>query len=91
MSTTVRVNAEIKKEVTPILDSLGISLSEAINMFLYQVRNQRTIPFELKPLNYELLSTNDLLEVLPKYKADIEESFEEMKRGEICDASEVDW
>ena len=36
--STVRINDEIKKEVTPILDSLGISLSEAINMLLHQIK-----------------------------------------------------
>ena len=33
---TVRINDNIKKEVTPILDDLGLSLSEAINIFLHQ-------------------------------------------------------
>ena len=46
--STVRVNDEIKKEVTPILDDLGISLSEAINMFLHQVKLNNGIPFNLK-------------------------------------------
>ena len=32
--STVRINDEIKKEVTPILDDLGLSLSEAINIYL---------------------------------------------------------
>ena len=46
--STVRINEKIKKEVTPILDDLGISLSEAINMFLHQVKLNNGIPFELK-------------------------------------------
>ena len=46
--STVRINEKIKKEVTPILSDLGISLSEAINMFLHQVKINRGIPFELK-------------------------------------------
>ena len=46
--STVRINEEIKKEVTPILDDLGISLSEAINMFLHQIKLNNGIPFELK-------------------------------------------
>ena len=48
MSTTVRINEKIKEEVTPILSELGISLSEAINMFLHQVKINNGIPFELK-------------------------------------------
>ncbi len=46
--STVRVNDKIKEEVTPILSDLGISLSEAINMFLHQVKLNNGIPFELK-------------------------------------------
>ena len=46
--STVRVNDNIKKEVVPILDDLGISLSEAINMFLHQVKLNNGIPFKLK-------------------------------------------
>ena len=46
--STVRINEKIKKEVTPILSDLGISLSEAINMFLHQVKINKGIPFELK-------------------------------------------
>lgn len=46
--STVRINDKIKEEVTPILSDLGISLSEAINMFLHQVKLNNGIPFELK-------------------------------------------
>lgn len=45
---TVRINEKIKNEITPILSDLGISLSEAINMFLHQVKLNNGIPFELK-------------------------------------------
>ncbi len=46
--STVRINDDIKKEVTPILNDLGISLSEAINIFLHQIKLNNGIPFELK-------------------------------------------
>lgn len=46
--STVRINDNIKKEVTPILDDLGLSLSEAINIFLHQVKLNNGIPFSLK-------------------------------------------
>lgn len=46
--STVRVNDEIKKEVTPILNDLGLSLSEAINIYLHQIKLNNGIPFELK-------------------------------------------
>ena len=46
--STVRINEKIKQEIIPILDDLGISLSEAINMFLHQIKLNNGIPFELK-------------------------------------------
>ena len=46
--STVRINDDIKKEVTPILKDLGLSLSEAINIFLHQIKLNNGIPFELK-------------------------------------------
>lgn len=46
--STVRINDEIKKEVTPILDDLGLSLSEAINIYLHQIKLNNGIPFTLK-------------------------------------------
>ena len=46
--STVRINEKIKQEITPILDDLGISLSEAINMFLHQIKLNNGIPFDLK-------------------------------------------
>ena len=45
---TVRINDNIKKEVTPILDDLGLSLSEAINIFLHQIKLNDGLPFTLK-------------------------------------------
>ncbi|MCL2188920.1 MAG: type II toxin-antitoxin system RelB/DinJ family antitoxin [Defluviitaleaceae bacterium] len=47
MTTTVRVNNEIKEQVMPIFNTLGISLSDAINMFLHQVKIYNGIPFDL--------------------------------------------
>lgn len=45
--STVRINDDIKKEVTPILNDLGLSLSEAINIFLHQIKLNNGIPFSV--------------------------------------------
>ena len=52
--STVRINDKIRNEVTPILSELGISLSEAINIFLHQVKINNGIPFEIKRYPVEL-------------------------------------
>ena len=46
--STVRVNDDIKKEIMPILNALGMSLSEAINMFLCQIKLNNGLPFEVR-------------------------------------------
>ena len=45
---TFRVNPEIKQEATQIFESMGITLADAINLFLHQVVREGGIPFELK-------------------------------------------
>ena len=46
--STVRINEQIKEDITPILNDLGLSLSEAINMFLHQIKINNGLPFEVK-------------------------------------------
>ncbi len=49
--STVRINDDIKKEVVPILNELGLSLGEAVNLFLHQIKLNDGIPFNLKRRN----------------------------------------
>jgi DNA-damage-inducible protein J len=52
MARTAMVNArteqELKKEVEDILQSLGISTTEAINIFFRQVKLRRGLPFPVE-------------------------------------------
>lgn len=43
-----RVDPETKEQAEAILDRLGISMSNAIGMFLKQIVIQKGIPFEMK-------------------------------------------
>jgi DNA-damage-inducible protein J len=52
-----RVEDNLKKDVENILLSLGISPSEAINIFYSQIRLTRGIPFEIKIPNEATLKT----------------------------------
>ena len=45
---TFRLNPEIKQEATELYESLGITLSDAINLFLYQSIREGGLPFEVK-------------------------------------------
>jgi DNA-damage-inducible protein J len=59
MARTAMINArteqELKKEVEVILKSLGMSTTEAINIFFRQVKLRRGLPFPVEIPNEETL------------------------------------
>ena len=54
---TARVEPELKANAEKILKRLGISTTEAISLFLSQIRLQRGLPFEVKMPNKTTLET----------------------------------
>ena len=48
MTTTIRIDDDLKKECDLIFEDLGLNMSTAITVFLKQVVKSRGIPFELK-------------------------------------------
>ena len=48
-SMYVRIDPAIKEEVEKVYYRYGISLSEAINIFIYQSINIGGLPFDLRP------------------------------------------
>jgi len=46
----MRIDPQIKADVEAIYSQYGISLTEAINIFLHQSRNVGGLPFELHPI-----------------------------------------
>ena len=42
-----RMNSEAKKKVEEICSKMGLTMTEAINVFLSKVRMERRIPFEI--------------------------------------------
>ena len=48
MTTTIRIDDDLKKECDLIFEDLGLNMSAAMTMFLKQVVKMRGIPFELK-------------------------------------------
>ena len=47
-TVNVRVDSDVKEQAGAILASLGMSLSDAFNLMLHQVRIVRGLPFEVK-------------------------------------------
>lgn len=57
-----RIEPEVKEEAEQILQTLGISVSSAINMYYKQIILQRGIPFEVKIPKAEPLDMSSLSE-----------------------------
>jgi len=51
-----RVEPELKEEVIDILQTLGLSLTEAITLFFKMIKLNRGLPFEVKIPNEETLA-----------------------------------
>lgn len=83
-----RVEPEIKEQAEKVLDQLGISMSNAVGMFLRQVVLQRGIPFEMKlpqnvPLAYGSLTKE-------QFDAEIQKGMEDIRAGRMYSAEEVE-
>ena len=81
----VRVNEDVKNNAEETLSMLGMTLSEAINMFLCQVSLTGGLPFDVRlPMPKEVIvrSRSDLTQKLEAAEADIQ-------NGHVSDAAEV--
>lgn len=47
----VRIDDEIKAQASETLEAMGLSVSEAIRLFLHRVVSEQALPFELKVPN----------------------------------------
>lgn len=70
-SINMRIDPEFKKKVEKLFSELGLSTTEAINIFLHQSVLQGGIPFEVK--NYKKIN----------YFADLYQSIEQLEQGKI--------
>lgn len=82
-----RVEPEIKQQAESILEQLGISMSNAIGIFLRQVAMQKGIPFEIKlpqhvPVSYGALNEDE-------FNAEIEKGLSDMASGRVISAQNV--
>ena len=46
----VRINEQLKKDATLVLDSIGLTMSDAIRIFLMRLVDEKALPFELKKI-----------------------------------------
>lgn len=56
-STTfqMRINPEVKKQVEAVFSTYGLTLTDAVNIFIQQSLNEQGLPFLLSPENAEFM------------------------------------
>ncbi len=82
-----RIEPDVKEQAEMILSTLGIPVSNAINMFYKQIILQRGIPFEVKlpsakPVDMSTLSETGM-------NAELEKGYADMKAGKTRPANTV--
>lgn len=83
----VRIEPDVKEQAESILSALGISASNAINMFYKQIILHRGIPFEVtlpsaRPLDLSEMNNAEL-------SAELEKGCADMKAGKVKPAKTV--
>ena len=83
-----RIDTKLKENAEDILAQLGISPSSAIQMFYSKIVLTRGMPFELrlpypKPMAIGGMTREEL-------DAELEKGLEDIRRGEVYSAEEVD-
>lgn len=75
---SIRIEPSLKNEAEEVLSNLGLSLSGAVNLFFKQIILNNGLPFEVKmstkkPMEYELLTDEELEETLDTAIKEVEE------------------
>ena len=81
----IRVNEQVKANAEETLDMLGISISEAVNMFLCQVNLTGGLPFAVKlpaPERIIVRSKSDL-------ESKLDEAEDNLRAGRVSSAEDV--
>lgn len=52
VSTSIKIDPELKRDAQELFDNLGLSLSAAVNMFLRQAVREQAIPFRVRIPTY---------------------------------------
>lgn len=82
-----RVEPKVKQEAEAILSRLGISMSNAIDMFLRQVIIQKGIPFEIRLPDEKPLALGSLTK--EQFDAEMEKAIKDLEEGKVYSDSEV--
>lgn len=83
----IRVEPQVKENAEAIFEELGISMSNAVGIFLHQVILNHGFPFELKipyekPIAFDSLSDQEVEQLF-------EEAMQEYKEGKVLSEKNV--
>lgn len=82
-----RIEPDVKDQAESILSTLGIPVSNAINMFYKQIILQRGLPFDVKLPQPKMV---DMSQLTPQeLDAELEEGYQDVLAGRTRPASEV--
>lgn len=79
-SFQMRINPEVKSQVESIFATYGLSLTDAVNIFIQQSLNAKGLPFLLSPENAEYMKAKSVQRLM----AEIQSGWDSVK-------SESDW
>ena len=87
-SVFIRLEPDTKEQAEMILDQLGISMSNAVSMFIKQIVLQKGIPFEMKlperrPLELGSMSAE-------QFNMELRKGFEDIEKGNVLSADDVE-
>lgn len=76
----MRINPEIRQQIEAVYAQYGLSLTDAINIFLQQSLNESGLPFLLSPDNAEYMKTK----AVSRLMAELQKGLDSVK-------TEADW
>ncbi|MCL2019428.1 MAG: type II toxin-antitoxin system RelB/DinJ family antitoxin [Oscillospiraceae bacterium] len=82
----IRVNGTVKANAEATLGELGVSLSEAVNMFLHQVNLTGGLPFDVRKLP---APASVIVNSMEELYAKLEEAEKDIAEGRTFSAEEV--
>jgi DNA-damage-inducible protein J len=77
-TTSIKLDPTVKQEAQEIFATLGLTLGEAVNLFLNQVRLRKGIPFDIEIPNAK---TQQILQEIREGKNVDTFSLDELKRA----------
>ncbi len=79
-SFQMRINPDVKSQAEEVFATYGLTLTDAVNIFIQQSLNTKGLPFLLSPENAEYLKAKSLARLM----AEIQAGFDSVK-------TESDW